>query len=143
MLLWLEWLLLHIFFRWFCYLLYFRIYGEANWTKYRKCSKSGSALAFVAYPEVCTYIRLLPVWYFLFFFMLLILGIGSMLAHCASLTTAIIDQFSLTKKKHYVVIVICFIMFVGDITMCFSEGLYMVDLLDNVSLCWILCCAHC
>ena len=104
--------------------------------------KSGSALAFVAYPEACTYMPLPPIWSFLFFFMLLILGIGSMLAYCASLTTAIIDEFSLTNQKHYVAIVICFIMFVGGITMCFSGGLYMFDLLDNVSLCWnIMLCA--
>ena len=104
--------------------------------------QSGSALAFVVYPEAFLYMPIPQIWSFLFFFMLLTLGVGSMLAYGATLTTVIIDQFGLTKKKHYVIIVTCFFMFLGGVTMCFEGGLYMFDLLDNVSLCWnIMVCA--
>merc|ERR1712218_245045 len=74
--------------------------------------------------------------------MLLTLGVGSMVAYAETLITVMIDQFSLTKQKHYVTIVICLVMFVGGVTMCFNGGLYMFDLLDNVSATWnLMLCA--
>ena len=67
--------------------------------------QSGPALAFVAYPEAISKMPTPPLWSFLFFCMLLTLGLDSMFTYTETLTTAIIDQFGLTKKKSYVVIV--------------------------------------
>ena len=65
-----------------------------------------------------------------------------MVAYAETLITVMIDQFSLTKQKHYVTIVVCLVMFVGGLTMCFNGGLYMFDLLDNVSATWnLMLCA--
>lgn len=98
--------------------------------------QSGSAIVFVVFPEACTYMPIPQIWSFLFFSMLVTLGIGSMIGYVETLNTAIIDKLSLTKQKHYVTIGVCFIMFVGGTTMCFNAGLYMFDLLDNVAGTW-------
>ena len=104
--------------------------------------QSGSALAFVAFPEACTYMPIPQLWSFLFFTMLVTLGVGSMIAYVETLISVIIDQFSLTKHKHYVTIGFCLAMFVGGLTMCFNGGLYMFDLFNNVSATWnIMLCA--
>ena len=103
---------------------------------------SGSALAFIAYPEAVLHMPIPPIWSFLFFFMLLTLGMDSMLAYVETITTTIIDQFSLYDKKHYVAIGTCTTMFLCGIPMCCNAGYYLFDLMDNISLSWnILCCA--
>ena len=103
---------------------------------------SGSALAFIAYPEAVLHMPVPPIWAFLFFFMLLTLGMDSMLAYVETITTTIIDHFSLYDKKHYVAIGTCTVMFLCGIPMCCNAGYYLFDLMDNISLSWnVLCCA--
>ena len=53
-----------------------------------------------------------------------------------TITTAIIDQFSLTKKKPYVVIGTCFVGFICGLSMCTSAGFYMFELIDNTGAAW-------
>ena len=98
--------------------------------------KSGPALAFVAYPEAVSKMPIPPLWSFLFFFMLLTLGLDSMFTFVETITTAIIDQFSLAKKKHYVVIGTCFIGYACGLSMCTSAGFYMFELLDTTGASW-------
>ena len=98
--------------------------------------QSGPALAFVAYPEAISKMPIPPLWSFLFFCMLLTLGLDSMFTYTETLTTAIIDQFGLTKKKSYVVIATCFVMFLCGLSMCTSAGFYMFELLDASGASW-------
>ena len=100
--------------------------------------QSGTALAFIVYPEAVVQMPIPPLWSFLFFFMLLLLGLDSMFAQVETITTAIIDRFSLKDKKHYVVMGACLIMFTCGISMCTSGGLYMFELLDNTAGSWNL-----
>ena len=66
----------------------------------------------------------------------------SMFASVETVTTTIIDHFSLYHKKHYVTIGTCIVMFLFGIPMCCNAGYYLFDLMDNVSFSWnILCCA--
>ena len=98
--------------------------------------QSGPALAFVAYPEAVSKMPVSPLWSFLFFFMLLTLGLDSMFTFVETLTTAIIDQFSLSKKKPYVVIGTCIVGFICGLSMCTSAGFYMFELLDSTGASW-------
>lgn len=103
---------------------------------------SGSALAFIVYPEAVTNMPIPPIWSFLFFFMLLTLGMDSMLAYVETITTTVIDHFSWYDKKHYVAIGTCTIMFLCGLPICCNGGYYLFDLLDQVSLSWnIMVCA--
>ena len=98
--------------------------------------QSGSALAFVVYPQAVVRMPLPPLWSFLFFFMLLTLGLGSMFGCVEMISTAVIDHFSLTKKRPYVVISACIIMFLCGLPMCCNGGYYLFNLLDNVAFSW-------
>ena len=42
----------------------------------------------------------------------------------------VVDQFSLAKKKHWVVIGTCFVGFLFGLPMCTSSCFYMFELLD-------------
>ena len=104
--------------------------------------QSGAALVFIAIPQAVTFMPIPQIWSFLFFSMLLTLGVGTMIASVETLITVIIDQFSLIKSKHYVTILVCLFMFISGLSMFFNGGLYMFDLLDNVSATWnIMLCA--
>ena len=98
--------------------------------------QSGPALAFVAYPEAISKMPIPPLWSFLFFCMLLTLGLDSMFTYTETLTTAIIDQFGLQKKKPFVVMGTCFVMFLCGLSMCTSSGFYMFELLDATGASW-------
>ena len=98
--------------------------------------QSGPALAFVAYPEAVSKMPIPPLWSFLFFCMLLTLGLDSMFTFTETLTTAIIDQFSLSKKKHFVVMGTCFGGFLCGLSMCTNAGFYMFELLDASGASW-------
>merc|ERR1711923_249012 len=80
---------------------------------------SGPGLAFVAYPEAVTKLPVAPLWSFLFFMMLITLGLDSQFTMTETLTTAILDQYPyLRKKKHYVVIGACTMGFFLGLPMC-------------------------
>ena len=105
-------------------------------TEVQDIVESGPALAFVAYPEAVSQMPVSQLWSFLFFFMLLTLGLDSMFTFVETITTAIIDQFSLTKKKPYVVIGTCFVGFICGLSMCTSAGFYMFELIDSTGASW-------
>ena len=80
---------------------------------------SGSGLAFIAYPEVVTRLPISQLWSFLFFFMLLTLGLDSQFAGIENCQTAIVDMFpSLRKKRIFVALGLCITMFILGLTMC-------------------------
>ena len=103
--------------------------------------QGGSALAFIVYPEAVVHMPIPPIWSFLFFFMLLTLGLGSMFWRIEMISTTIIDHFSLGKNRVHVVIGLCIIMFLLGLPMCCNGGYYLFDLLDTVVFSWnaIIC----
>ena len=98
--------------------------------------QGGSALAFIVYPEAVVHMPIPPIWSFLFFFMLLTLGLGSMFWRIEMISTTIIDHFSLGKNRVHVVIGLCIIMFLLGLPMCCNGGYYLFDLLDTVVFSW-------
>ncbi|KAF2367046.1 Sodium:neurotransmitter symporter [Trinorchestia longiramus] len=95
---------------------------------------SGSGLAFVVYAEAVTKMPLPPLWAFLFFFMLITLGLDSQFTMVETLSTAVFDQWpSLRSKKAIVVTIMCFILFLCGLTMVLQGGFYMFELFNYYS----------
>ncbi|CAM1329462.1 SLC6A7 (predicted) [Pycnogonum litorale] len=101
--------------------------------------KSSQALAFIAYPEAVTQLPVSPLWAFLFFFMLITLGLDSQFTMVETVTTALFDQFPVLRaKKPYVVVAACFLGFVLGLSMCTRGGVYIFNLIDWYAGAWSL-----
>ncbi|XP_013789084.1 sodium- and chloride-dependent glycine transporter 1-like [Limulus polyphemus] len=99
--------------------------------------ESGQGLAFIAYPEAVTKMPVSPLWAFLFFFMLITLGLDSQFTMCETLVTAVQDQWpNLRKYKHWVVIGTCLVCFVIGLPMCAEGGVYLFTLIDSYAAGW-------
>ena len=98
---------------------------------------SGPGLAFIAYPDAVSEMPVPQLWSFLFFFMLILLGLDSMFTFVETLTTCVADQFTqLHKYKHYVVIGTCIVGFLSGLSMCTDAGIYMFELIDTTCASW-------
>ncbi|CAE1283592.1 Sodium-dependent serotonin transporter,Sodium-dependent proline transporter,Sodium-and chloride-dependent neutral and basic amino acid transporter B(0+),Sodium- and chloride-dependent glycine transporter 1,Sodium- and chloride-dependent glycine transporter 2 [Acanthosepion pharaonis] len=70
-----------------------------------KVVDQGAGLAFIVYPDVVTRLPISPLWSFLFFFMLLTLGMGSEFALLETIMTAVQDLYPvLRQRKTWVVL---------------------------------------
>ncbi|ELU05176.1 hypothetical protein CAPTEDRAFT_140539 [Capitella teleta] len=97
----------------------------------------GAGLAFIVYPEVVTRLPISPLWSFLFFFMLLTLGLDSQFALLETVTTAILDRFPwLRQKKPWVVLAMCVLGYIGGLSICTRGGFYVLQLMDNYAASW-------
>ncbi|XP_060037070.1 sodium-dependent proline transporter isoform X4 [Erinaceus europaeus] len=76
-------------------------------------AKAGPGLAFVVYPQAMTMLPLAPFWSFLFFFMLLTLGLDSQFAFLETIVTSVTDEFPyyLRPKKAVFSGLICVAMY--------------------------------
>merc|ERR1712038_231372 len=99
--------------------------------------ESGPALAFIAYPDALASMPVPQLWSFLFFLMLLTLGLDSMFTFVETITTAFMDHFDkLAPHKHWVVIGVCASGFVLGLSMCSAGGIYMFTLIDATCASW-------
>ncbi|KAF2356460.1 Sodium:neurotransmitter symporter [Trinorchestia longiramus] len=95
---------------------------------------SGSGLAFVVYAEAVTNMPLPPLWAFLFFFMLITLGLDSQFTMVETLSTAVFDQWpNLRPKKAIVVTIMSVVLFLFGLTMVLQGGIYMFELFNFYS----------
>lgn len=58
----------------------------------------GTGLAFIAFTEAMTHFPASPFWSVMFFFMLINLGLGSMIGTMTGITTPILDTFKIRKE---------------------------------------------
>ncbi|XP_029039505.2 sodium- and chloride-dependent glycine transporter 1-like isoform X2 [Osmia bicornis bicornis] len=101
--------------------------------------KSGTGLAFIAYPEAVVRMPWPNVWAVLFFTMLFILGIGSQFAGVQAINTAILDlRPDLRKHESYVVLGICVTCWLLAIPMVFDGGIYLFTLMDWNTASWAI-----
>ncbi|XP_071477252.1 sodium- and chloride-dependent neutral and basic amino acid transporter B(0+)-like [Diadema antillarum] len=93
----------------------------------------GFGLAFIAYPEAVALMPVSPLWAILFFFMLLTLGLDSQFTIMETVVTAIVDEFpdQLRKKKSYVMLIACIVMYFLGFTCITEAGPYWVSLMDS------------
>ncbi|XP_047740828.1 sodium- and chloride-dependent glycine transporter 1 isoform X2 [Hyalella azteca] len=95
---------------------------------------SGSGLAFVVYAEAVTNMPVPPLWAFLFFFMLITLGLDSQFTMVETLSTAVFDQWPvLRSRKVLVVSLMSLVLFLCGLTMVLQGGLYMFELFNFYS----------
>ena len=105
--------------------------------------KGGTGLAFIAYPEAVTQMPVPQLWSFLFFGMLITLGLDSQFTMTETITTAVMDQYpNLREHKGKVVIFASVIGFILGLTMCTRGGIFMFELINWYSASWgLLICA--
>lgn len=93
----------------------------------------GAGLAFVAYPEAVARLPISPLWAFLFFFMLLTLGLGTQFTLIETVVTTVVDTFpeQLRHRKPLVLMSTCLGMFSLGLFICTNGGMYILQLMDN------------
>ncbi|XP_047635003.1 sodium-dependent proline transporter [Phacochoerus africanus] len=98
-------------------------------------AKAGPGLAFVVYPQAMTMLPLSPFWSFLFFFMLLTLGLDSQFAFLETIVTAVTDEFPyyLRPKKAVFSGLVCVAMYLMGLVLTTDGGMYWLVLLDDYS----------
>lgn len=90
----------------------------------------GTALAFVAYPQVVALLPVPQLWAFLFFFMLILLGLDSLFGFIEAVTTSVTDNFvGLLPYKTLVTAVVCTSSFVCGLVLCTRGGIYWFNLI--------------
>eukprot|EP00079_Xenopus_tropicalis_P012595 XP_002939712.2 PREDICTED: sodium- and chloride-dependent neutral and basic amino acid transporter B(0+) [Xenopus tropicalis] len=93
---------------------------------------SGFGLAFIAYPEALAKLPISPLWSFLFFFMLLTLGLDSQFAMIETIITSIQDAFPQMMKRMRIPVTVgcCVILFLLGLLCVTQSGIYWVNLID-------------
>lgn len=95
--------------------------------------------AFVAYPEAVTRLPVSPLWSFLFFTMLITLGLDSQFTGVETLITAMMDEWPLLRKrKASVVFGMCVLFFILGLPLCANGGVLMFTLIDWFCSSWSL-----
>ncbi|KAJ6637659.1 Sodium-dependent nutrient amino acid transporter 1 [Pseudolycoriella hygida] len=91
--------------------------------------KGGTGLAFISYPDAISKFEVVPqLFAALFFFMLFVLGIGSVVALQSAVVTVIVDQFYFKHWK--VVVVTCISGFLLGLVYLTPGGQWMLNLVD-------------
>ena len=116
-----------------------------------KVTDGGPGLAFVVFPETVAQMGGSQFWSFLFFFMLITLGLDTMFTNVETITTALIDHFKSlrdpkpvfsigpfwdVKRKELVVVGTCFFSFIFGLSMVAKGGIYMFTLIDATCASW-------
>ncbi|XP_071099678.1 sodium- and chloride-dependent creatine transporter 1-like [Haliotis cracherodii] len=97
-----------------------------------KVVSTGPGLGFITYPEALAQLPLPQLWSFLFFLMLLMVGLDSMFLGIEVLVTALVDQYPrhLGTKRMLVTGGWCLMCFFLGIVFCTQGGPYMFQLMD-------------
>ncbi|XP_070197949.1 sodium- and chloride-dependent glycine transporter 1-like [Littorina saxatilis] len=95
-------------------------------------AESGPGLAFVAYPDGITKLPAQSLWAFLFFFMILTLGLDSQFAMMETVISGISDLFphTLRKRKVLFTFLVCFVGFLLGIPQTTKGGMWVLTLMD-------------
>uniref|UniRef100_A0A0K8VKH9 Sodium-dependent nutrient amino acid transporter 1 n=1 Tax=Bactrocera latifrons TaxID=174628 RepID=A0A0K8VKH9_BACLA len=99
-------------------------------TDIKEVVKSGTGLAFISYPDAIAKFQAVPqIFAILFFFMLFVLGVGSIVALHCTIVTIICDQF---KSLRYwkVALVTCVCGFLASIIYVTPGGQWILNLVD-------------
>jgi len=92
----------------------------------------GPGLAFIAYPQAIALLPISPLWSFLFFFMLLTLGIDTQFAMMETVISGLGDTFPKTLRRHKTTFImcLCMVLFILGLPMVSQAGIYILTLID-------------
>ncbi|XP_017577516.1 sodium-dependent neutral amino acid transporter SLC6A17 [Pygocentrus nattereri] len=91
----------------------------------------GTGLAFIAFTEAMTHFPASPFWSVMFFFMLINLGLGSMIGTMTGITTPILDTFKI--RKEILTVACCIVAFLCGLLFVQRSGNYFVTMFDDYS----------
>ncbi|XP_030066586.1 sodium- and chloride-dependent neutral and basic amino acid transporter B(0+)-like [Microcaecilia unicolor] len=96
-------------------------------------AESGFGLAFMVYPDALSHLPVPPVWSFLFFAMLLTLGLDSQFALLETILAAIEDLFPKAMRDNRLSITVCccVILFLLGLPCVTQAGIYWIILIDS------------
>ncbi|XP_067649777.1 sodium- and chloride-dependent glycine transporter 1-like [Haliotis asinina] len=97
-----------------------------------KVVSTGPGLGFVTYPEALAHLLLPQLWSFLFFLMLLMVGLDSQLLGMEVVITALVDGYPrhLGRRRLLVTAGCCLTLFLFGIIFCTQGGPYIFQLVD-------------
>ncbi|XP_041093454.1 sodium-dependent neutral amino acid transporter B(0)AT2-like [Polyodon spathula] len=94
----------------------------------------GTGLAFITFTEAMALFPASPFWSFLFFLMLLNLGLSTMFGTMQGILTPLIDHFSaLRKRRSLFTVCSCVLGFLLGMTFVLRSGSYFVSMFDDYS----------
>ncbi|XP_053323298.1 sodium- and chloride-dependent transporter XTRP3A-like isoform X2 [Spea bombifrons] len=93
----------------------------------------GAGLAFIVYTEAIKNMEISQLWSILYFFMLLMLGLGSMLGNTAAILTPLTDSRFISKylPKEIISGLLCFISCIIGIIFTMESGNYWFDIFND------------
>jgi len=96
---------------------------------------SGPGLVYLTYPDLVLSLPCSPLWAFIFFIMLLILGVDSEFCAVEGLVTGIVDNWpdKLLKHRKKFTVGLCIVLFSLGLPMCTNGGVYLFQLMDFYS----------
>uniref|UniRef100_A0A0N4ZY07 Transporter n=1 Tax=Parastrongyloides trichosuri TaxID=131310 RepID=A0A0N4ZY07_PARTI len=96
--------------------------------------KSGTSLAFIAYPEAASLTAFPTIFSLLFFIMLFLLGISTQVCIVSNLATGLYDQFpSLRKHKEKLSFAACLVVYLGGFLMTMKSGKFLFEIFNQFS----------
>ncbi len=104
--------------------------AKANGVPFAEAIKSGPGLAFIVYPEAINQLPMLnQLFGVLFFLVLIVAGISSMISLTEAFSCSICDKFVISRKK--ATTLICSIGLVGSVIFTTRAGLFILDIIDH------------
>uniref|UniRef100_A0A0K0FHA0 Transporter n=1 Tax=Strongyloides venezuelensis TaxID=75913 RepID=A0A0K0FHA0_STRVS len=104
---------------------------HCNYKKIISEAAEGTGLAFVVFTEAMIQFPFPPVWAFMFFMMLLMLGLGSMFGTLEGVITSLNDSHLITVPKPIISAVLCSIACSVGLVFTTHAGQYWVSLFDH------------
>lgn len=93
----------------------------------------GLGFCFMVYTEALAQLPLASLNSFIFFAIILLLGLNNQLTVIETVITTIVDTWphKLRYRRPLVIIILCGLMFIFSSTMCFGNGFYIMQILDT------------
>ncbi|XP_050396471.1 sodium- and chloride-dependent glycine transporter 1 isoform X1 [Patella vulgata] len=93
---------------------------------------SGPGLVYIAYPQALSLLPVPQLWCFLFFLMLLSVGLDTQFCFLELAVSVIIDSFpaQLSGRRPLCTVIICSIMFLLGLLFCTQAGMYIFQIFD-------------